>query len=93
VSTSARIRVKVVPGASRTRVAGRLGDAWKIAVAKPPAGGQANAAVIELLAGLLGVSRSAVVIAAGHTNPRKTIDITGLDPEQVETLLKPDRAQ
>ena len=37
-----RVRVKVVPGASRTKVVGVLGDRLKVAVAAPPEGGKAG---------------------------------------------------
>jgi hypothetical protein len=84
---STRIHVKVVPGASRSRVVGKLGDAWKIAVAKPPSGGQANAAVVELLAEVLGVPRNAITIVAGQSNPRKTLEIAGVDAAHIEAAL------
>jgi len=48
-----RIALKVVPGASRDRVMGTLGDALKVAVSKPPEGGAANRAVVQLLAAAL----------------------------------------
>ena len=50
--------MKVVPGASRTRLAGQLGDALKVAVAAPPEAGKANAALIELLAQVFAVEAS-----------------------------------
>ena len=42
------LSVKVVPGASRTKVAGVWGVALRIAVAAPPEAGKANAAVVKL---------------------------------------------
>ncbi len=69
--------VKVVPGASRTRLAGLWGKALKLAVAAPPAGGQANAAVISLLAKQLGVKTAQVTIVRGHTNPLKRVAVAG----------------
>ena len=50
-----RLPVKVVPGAARSEVAGRLGAAVKVRVAAPPEGGQANRAVCALLAERLGL--------------------------------------
>jgi uncharacterized protein (TIGR00251 family) len=73
-----RLAIKVVPGASRTRVVGWLGDALKVAVSAPPESGKANEAVIELLAATAGVSASSVRIERGHTRTRKTVSIRGL---------------
>ena len=81
------VRVKVVPGASRSKVAGMLGDRLKVAVAAPPEGGKANKAVCELLAKVLGVSKSAVGIASGHGQPRKTVLAAGLTVDQVRVRL------
>jgi hypothetical protein len=74
------LTVKVVPGASRTKVAGPLGTALKLAIAAPPEGGKANAAVIKLLADLFGVKRTDVAIISGQTQPVKRIAIAGLTP-------------
>ncbi len=79
--------VKVVPGASRDRVAGVLGDALKVAVSAPPEKGKANQAVIEILAKALGVKRNAIQIVAGHTQPRKTVLIVGVRAEHVRSSL------
>ncbi len=78
-----RFAIKVVPGASRDRVVGLLGDALKVAVSKPPSGGAANAAVIALLATALGVRESQIAIVSGHTNPRKEIEVSGVTVEQI----------
>ena len=71
------LRVKVVPGGRRDAIVGLLGDRLKIAVSAPPEKGKANAAVCQLLAGHVGVPVSAVDVVAGHTTPRKTIQIKG----------------
>lgn len=75
--------VKVVPGASRTRVMGWLGEALKVAVAAPPEGGKANRAVCEVLAGVLGVPMGSVTVVSGLGHPRKRIRVEGLGREQV----------
>jgi uncharacterized protein (TIGR00251 family) len=81
------IAVKVVPGASRDELAGLLGEAIKLRVAAPPEGGKANRAVCKLLAEALGVSRKAVSVVAGTSQPRKRIAIEGLSPDEVRQRL------
>lgn len=72
------ICVKVVPGASRSRIVGPLGDCLKIQVAAPPEKGKANEAVIALLASTLQCPRSDVSLITGATSPRKTFLVRGL---------------
>lgn len=79
-----RFVVKVVPGASRDRVVGVLGDALKVAVSQPASGGAANAAVVKLLASWLSVQPRSVQIVRGHTIPRKDIFVSGIGGNVVE---------
>ena len=79
--------VKVVPGASRTRVVGALGSALKIAVSAPPEGGKANDAVVRLLAELFGVKRTEVTIVAGQTKPLKRVAVGRTTPDEARTRL------
>ena len=83
--------LKVVPGASRDRIVGVLGDALKIAVSKPPTDGAANKAVIQLLAAHLGLPATSITITRGHANPRKEVLIAGLTLEQLAARLAIDR--
>ena len=73
-----RIALKVVPGASRDRVVGVLGDALKVAVSKRPEGGAANRAVIQLVAEAMRVAAARVEVVKGVTNPRKEVRVSGL---------------
>ncbi|TWT40360.1 hypothetical protein RAS1_40680 [Phycisphaerae bacterium RAS1] len=81
-------QIKVVPGASRDRVAGVLGTALKIAVSAPPEAGKANAAIIELLAARLAVRRKDVEIVSGHTQARKRIRVAGVSAVEVRQRLR-----
>jgi uncharacterized protein len=81
------LRVKVVPGASRSRVVGMLGDRLKLAVAAPPEDGKANKAVRELIAGILCVPTRDVAVSVGASNPQKTLMISGISPGQVVERL------
>jgi hypothetical protein len=77
------LAVKVVPGASRERVVGLLGDRLKVAVRKPPEKGAANKAACALLAGALGLRPADVQVLRGQTRPEKDVLISGLSPDQV----------
>jgi uncharacterized protein (TIGR00251 family) len=83
----ARITVKVHPRARRTRVTGRLGDAWRLDLAAPPVDGKANEACVRFFADLAGVPQSCVRIVLGLTNRTKVIEIDGASQELVESLL------
>jgi uncharacterized protein (TIGR00251 family) len=84
----ARITVKVHPRARRTRIAGKLGDEYKLDLAAPPADGKANRACIRFLADLVGVPASHVRIVLGLTNRTKVIEIEGVSQEVLEGKLR-----
>jgi uncharacterized protein (TIGR00251 family) len=77
------IRVHVQPGANRTTVSGRHGDALKIAVTAPADAGRANEAVLRLVAEVTGVRRAAVRLVSGRTSRAKRIAIDGGDPAEI----------
>ncbi|MCH7700972.1 MAG: DUF167 domain-containing protein [Planctomycetes bacterium] len=79
--------VKVVPGASRTRVLGELDGRLKVAVAAPAERGKANDALIAYLAKRLGLRRRQVSVATGATSAVKTISIEGIKPEELLSVL------
>ena len=84
----ARLAVRVQPGARRDALTGRLASGeWKLAVTAPPEDGRANAAVVELLAGLLGVRRRQVTVARGSSARGKQVDVEGLDAREAERRL------
>jgi uncharacterized protein len=82
-----RVRIRVSPAARRAELRGRHGAGWKAQVAAQPERGRANAAVEELLADALGVARTSVRIAAGHTSRDKVVDVEGLDASEIEARL------
>lgn len=86
-AASCRLAVKVVPGASRSGLAGWMGEALKVRVTAPPEGGRANRMVTELVAAALGLPESAVRIVSGTGSPRKLLQIDGLDARAVRERL------
>lgn len=85
---TARIAIKVVPGASRDGVVGWLGDALKIRVVAPPERGRANAAVERVLAAALGVPVESVRIVAGSASARKTVLVTGVSETEIRQRIR-----
>lgn len=81
------LRLHVQPGAGRTAVVGRHGDALKVRVAAPPSGGRANAACTELIAEILGVKTSQVTLSAGESSRQKRVTVSDVEPEEVTRLL------
>ena len=81
------LSVKVVPGASRDRVAGRYADGIKVQTSAPPEAGKANVAVTKILAQFLGLKPAQVVLVSAPANPRKQFRISGLTPDQLADKL------
>ena len=80
--------VKAVPGSSRDRIAGVLGDRLKVATSAPPEKGKANAAIAKFLARTLNVDRKSIVHLRGATCPQKEFRIEGIDAQELRTRLK-----
>lgn len=78
---SLHLPIKVVPGASQTQVVGRLGNRLKVKVQAAAEGGQANRAVVELLATALGVPEKSIRIIFGQSFPEKLVEISLEDEE------------
>jgi len=84
---SARLRLRVTPGARRAGVVGRHGDAWKIRVSAPPEDGRANDAVVDLLSRTLGVPARSLELVSGATARDKVVVLHGLTEREAEEAL------
>ncbi|QTN19908.1 DUF167 domain-containing protein [Brevundimonas sp. AJA228-03] len=88
----ARLAVKLMPGASADRI-----DGWdvdvdgrpvlKVRVRTRPVEGQANAALILLLAKSLGVPRSTLSLMRGGQSRLKMIEVEGMEDEDLRAHL------
>lgn len=87
--SSISLSVHVQPRASRTRIAGLHGDALKLCITTPPVDGKANAAVIEFLAKLFKIPKTAVTLASGEASRDKRIILAGVSAAQAEAVLQP----
>jgi hypothetical protein len=70
--------LRVQPRASRSEVVGLHGDSIRVRLSAPPVDGAANDALIDLLAGVLGVARGAVRIRAGLGGRAKSVEVLGV---------------
>ena len=59
----------------------------EVALAAPPAEGAANAELIEILARVLAVPKSALRLTLGKSSKHKVVEVTGLDAADATRLL------
>lgn len=81
------LTVKVVPGSSRTQIAGRYGDMLKVKIAAPPEKGKANKELLSFLAKQLNVRQKDIEIQTGQTNSIKTLIFQGVTKKDVQALF------
>ncbi len=79
--------VKVVPGASRSRIAGVWNHALRLTVSAAPERGRANEEVVRLVARALGLPLRDVQVVSGQTRPLKTLRLRGLELDAVRARL------
>jgi uncharacterized protein (TIGR00251 family) len=83
----ARVTVKVHPRAKQSRVAGRLGEAWKLDLAAAPVDGKANDECVRFFAELANVPRARVRLVTGATSRTKIVEIEGMEQGELEALM------
>lgn len=87
VEGGVELSVQVQPRASRTKIVGEHGGLLKLQLAAPPVDGEANAALVEFLAGAVGVPKRQVRLVSGDTSRRKRVRIDGVEPAHVEAVM------
>ena len=88
----ANLPVRLTPGASADRIDGWDVDAegrpvLKVRVRARPVEGEANAALVKLIAKALGVPKSAVVVQRGGQSRTKMLVIEGLSEDEAKRRL------
>jgi uncharacterized protein (TIGR00251 family) len=67
--------IKVVPGSSRTVIAGLYNGMLKVRLAAAPEKGKANQALIELLAEKFNIPKNSIAIVSGQTSKVKKVTV------------------
>jgi len=83
-----RIRVRVKPRASKSRILPVRDGILEIALAAPPVDGEANAELIRTLAHTLGCGKSAIEIVTGAASRSKLVAIVGLTLDELLAKLE-----
>jgi uncharacterized protein (TIGR00251 family) len=68
-------------------VVGEHDGRLKLQLAAPPVDGEANAALVQFLAGALGVRKGEVAVLRGETGRRKTVRVAGVAAAAVMAAL------
>ena len=84
---SARITVRVVPGARKTAVAETDGAALRLRIAAPPVEGKANDEVCAFLARILGVRASAAEVSRGQKSRDKSVTVAGVEQSAWKAIV------
>ncbi len=88
VKMEALIRVKVTPRSSRTEIAGRENDVYRVKLTDPPVEGRANKALIALLAEKLRIPKRDIEIVSGDKGRLKTVRVRGLTAGEIDQALR-----
>jgi len=84
---SAVFTVKIVPGSSKTALAGLLNGMLKIKISAPAEKSKANKELVKFLAKKIGTKPGKISIVSGQTNPIKQIHITGTSARTLRDIL------
>jgi hypothetical protein len=79
--------VRLQPRASRDEVIGERAGSTVVRVTAPPVGGEANAALVRLIAKRAGVAKSRVSIVRGQRSRDKLVRVQGLDDAELRRAL------
>ena len=75
------------PKAARSALIGMHGGALKAKVKAPPVEGRANRALLDLLAGALGVPRGQLTLVSGEQSRNKRVRVDGVDAKSASAAI------
>lgn len=81
------LKLRIVPNAKRNEVVGEYGEAVKLKVAAPAVEGKANEALLEFVAGKLGLHPRSVSLVGGAKSRDKVVAIEGIEAAEARRRL------
>ena len=88
MGAATRLKLRVIPGAGRSEIVGRYGDAWKVRVGAARERGRANTALLELLSARLGVRTGELTIVSGLAARDTVVELHGLSADEAARRLE-----
>ncbi len=82
------LSVRAAPGSKKNAIQGTHDGMLKVSVTAAPEDGKANAAIVELLAKKLNVSKSRVQLVTGITQRQKKFLLIDVEASAVEQLIQ-----
>jgi uncharacterized protein YggU (UPF0235/DUF167 family) len=82
-----RVSVRAKPRAKKSRIVRADGLAVEVSLAAPPVDGAANAELLVVVAGALGIPRKDLRLALGAGSKIKVLEVQGLAADEVERRL------
>lgn len=89
--TGVEIRVRVIPRARRTELAGERAGEILIRLSAPPVDGAANQELIAFLSARLGCAKRDITLISGETSRSKRVAIAGVSATTAGAALLPGR--
>ena len=81
------LELAVVPRSAVDRVGPFADGVLRVRVTRPPAGGEANRAVLRLVAKALGLAPTRVTLVSGARGRRKRVRLDGIDDGELARRL------
>lgn len=72
------LKVRVVPGARKSQLAGESAGRLRVRLMAPPVEGKANRELLRFLATALGVRKNRVALVSGERSREKTVLLAGV---------------
>jgi uncharacterized protein YggU (UPF0235/DUF167 family) len=85
---TANLNVTVLPHSSTDDFLGRTSDGIELQVTGAAEDGASNKTVIQLVSKALGVKPYQVTLTKGHYQTRKSVSVTGIDQESLDSKLE-----
>ncbi len=82
------LKVRVIPGARKTEIAGESGGRLRVRLQAPPVEGKANKELTRFIARELGLKKNRVSLTKGEKSREKTVLLEGLGVADAEKRLK-----